>query len=242
MLISSASAPSVPEAPRRHRFTFTRLLLGVLITLALIFFVVLFGVAKSGIAHVPLLSNIVRQTVEPARVVTIPAGTPALPQLVEVQISGAAMRYARTPTEASRSFEIRLAEASLTKSLAAEAATALPQLFPGSELDSAQLLIEREWAELYLRLKEGKRMHSLRVRFRPVVRSGALTFAFTDVWIGSLPVSPAIAASMSKQALTDFSEKLRADLVTVAELEDVSLSKGTMVISGRFATGVLNRK
>jgi hypothetical protein len=160
---------------------------------------------------------------------------------MRMQFEGAIARYARSHAESDREFEVRLSEASFTKSLIAE----LPNLrdkFPGSTIQDVQLAIDSDAMEAFVRLKRNGRDNTMRLRFNVKVNQGALVLSVADIELGTFAAPAfavnAITSMFANKAMSEFTTTISS----VASLTNIRLTQGVIIITGQLATGVTNGK
>ncbi|MFH0927994.1 MAG: hypothetical protein V1821_00815 [bacterium] len=212
----------------------------LLIVVGIILVLFLWGVvavAKTGLVEIPLVSKIVRTTSEPARTVAVPPATMGLAETVEIQVAGAANRYRRDPVEDNRNFEIRLSEATLSKSIL-EAGPDFQKQFPDSKILLGQIALN-EGISIYVKILKDERVQTISAAFSLAVADGQPVVRFTEVRIGSerLPnwIVNLVVRPMIQKNISDYLK----NLAPYGAITDVETRPGLLIIKARFNTSIL---
>lgn len=202
----------------------------------------LFGatiVAKTGVFQVPFFSRFISSVGEPTRLVKIPAMTQTTQETFATQFQGAIGRYARSRTEEDRNFQIRVSEASVTKTVLAEI-PAMKDKFQGAEVKYAQLAIDADAMEFFVRLVRDGRENTLKARFTVAIESGKPVVKLSRIQLGSLSLPSFVANSFLKLLGESGMDDAMKQINSVATLKNTELRSGVFILNGQLNTGVLN--
>ncbi len=181
---------------------------------------VLYGVAKTGLVRVPLLSRSYREP-SPTRIV-MPAAT-TLTDSLERELR-AQMRRGSGP------FTLTVKEEELTRAVRdlTSGATELP-------LADAQIAALPGELELFARITWGSARSTLMVRIVPSLEQGALKVRVRRAELGQLPIWHRLVDAVVQGTLGSQLKEINRMLGAAAQLERVTVSPGRLEITGTLA-------
>lgn len=233
----TATPPVPPSEPKKfwHRIRLRPriggccgcLLLNI-VALLIMVGVVMFALAGTGLVTVPFFSRWYR-TPQPMRVVV--PGSQTLEGSVESQIKKQSDSIIRN-SNGSKTFSVVLREEELTRSFRDFIATSFREV----KVEHAQVAIDPEAMEWYVRFSRGEHHPVITLRLQPVLLEGKITFRVRHAELGTFPIWHRLVEAMLNRALTDALAQVNKNVFAVSEVQSVTLKQGSVEVVGILKT------